>query len=110
MQIASKVFGAKVFAVIGDLAGEEKLKELGAAHVVSYHSEHLAEDILNVNGGPVDSVLDVVGDALFDTSLRVLKKRREVLYLGICRWTADKSGFSDIVFKTYHHVRFGAGD
>ncbi len=74
VQIASKVFGAKVIAVIGDLAGEEKLKELGAAHVVSYHSEHLAEDILNVNGGPVDSVLDVVGDALFDTSLQVLKK------------------------------------
>ncbi len=74
VQIASKVFGAKVIAVIGDLAGEEKLKELGAAHVVSYHSECLAEDILNVNGGPVDSVLDVVGDALFDTSLRVLKK------------------------------------
>jgi NADPH:quinone reductase-like Zn-dependent oxidoreductase len=34
----------------------------------------LAEDILNVNGGPVDSVLDVVGDALFKTSLQVLKK------------------------------------
>ncbi|WP_175991492.1 zinc-binding dehydrogenase [Bacillus sp. Marseille-Q1617] len=74
VQIASNVFGAKVIAVVGDLGGEERLKELGASHVVSYHSEHLEEDILNANGGPVDSVLDVVGDALFDTSLQVLKK------------------------------------
>ncbi|MGR3762939.1 zinc-binding dehydrogenase [Rossellomorea sp. NS-SX7] len=74
VQIASNVFGAKVIAVIGDLDGEERLKELGAAHVVSYRSEHLAEDILQANGGPVDSVLDVVGDALFHTSLQVLKK------------------------------------
>jgi NADPH:quinone reductase-like Zn-dependent oxidoreductase len=74
VQIASNVFGAKVIAVIGDLEGEERLKELGAAHVVSYHSETLGEDILHANGGPVDSVLDVVGDALFNTSLHVLKK------------------------------------
>ncbi|GGF29283.1 alcohol dehydrogenase [Halobacillus andaensis] len=74
VQIASKVFGAKVIAVIGDLDSEERLKELGATHVVSYKSDHLAEEILEANGGPVDSVLDVVGDALFPASLQVLKK------------------------------------
>ncbi|MCP3029489.1 zinc-binding dehydrogenase [Halobacillus sp. A5] len=74
VQIASKVFGAEVIALIGDLESEERLKELGASHVLSYRSEHLAEEILEVNGGPIDSVLDVVGDALFSTSLQVLKK------------------------------------
>ncbi|SDZ77162.1 NADPH:quinone reductase [Thalassobacillus cyri] len=74
VQIASKVFGARVIAIIGDLEGEEKMKELGATHVLSYKSDKLSEEILEVNGSPVDSVLDVVGDALFSTSLQVLKK------------------------------------
>lgn len=74
IQIAANVFGAKVIAVVGDMKDEEKLKELGAAHVVSYRSETLEEDILKAADGPVDSVLDVVGDALFKTSLDVVKK------------------------------------
>ncbi|MGF2616318.1 zinc-binding dehydrogenase [Rossellomorea vietnamensis] len=74
VQIASKVFGAKVIAIVGDLALAEKMKDLGASHVVSYKSADLAQEILEVNGGPIDSVVDVVGDALFSTSLEVLKK------------------------------------
>lgn len=74
VQIASKVFGAKVIAIVGDLSLEPKLKELGATHVLSYKSKKLVEGIIEVSGGKVDSVLDVVGDALFSTSLKVLKK------------------------------------
>ncbi len=74
VQIASRVFGAKVIAIVGDLALEDQLKDLGATHVLSYKSDHLAEEIIEANGGPIDSILDVVGDALFATSLQVLKK------------------------------------
>ena len=74
VQIAANVFGAKVIAIVGDLALEEKMKELGATHVLSYRSERLADEIIEANGGPIDAVLDVVGDALFHTSLQVLKK------------------------------------
>ncbi|AZB41082.1 alcohol dehydrogenase [Bacillus sp. FJAT-42376] len=73
VQIASRVFGATVIAIVGDLALEERMKELGASHVLSYKSGMLAEEIQAVNGGPVDAVLDVVGDPLFSTSLKVLK-------------------------------------
>lgn len=74
VQIASKVFAAKVIAIVGDLALEDELKALGATHVLSYTSDNLKEEILKVNDGPIDSVLDVVGDALFATALQVLKK------------------------------------
>ncbi|WP_270181361.1 zinc-binding dehydrogenase [Alkalihalobacillus sp. CinArs1] len=74
VQIAANVFGANVVAIVGDLELEERMKELGATHVLSYKSETLAQDILHANGGPIDAVLDVVGDALFATSLQVLKK------------------------------------
>jgi len=69
-----------VIALVGDLALTDQLIALGATHVLSYKSDNLADDILAINGGPVDSVLDVVGDALFETSLNVLKKVR-TLYL-----------------------------
>lgn len=74
VQIASKVYGARVIAIVGDLTLEEDIRQLGAAHVLSYRSANLAEEILEINDGQVDAVLDVVGDALFSTSLQVLKK------------------------------------
>lgn len=73
VQIASRVFGAKVIAIVGDLSLEAKLKELGASHVLSYKSKDLVKKIIEANGGAIDAVLDVVGDALFSTSLQVLK-------------------------------------
>lgn len=73
VQIASKVFGAKVIAIVGDMDLEDRMKELGATHVLSYKTHNLANEIVEVHGGPVDSVLDVVGDALFATSISVLK-------------------------------------
>lgn len=74
VQIASRVFGATVIAIVGNLSLAEEMKDLGATHVLSYKSEKLEEEILAANGGPVDTVLDVVGDALFATSMNVLKK------------------------------------
>ncbi|MGX8177860.1 zinc-binding dehydrogenase [Exiguobacterium artemiae] len=73
VQIAARVFGATVIAVVGDLKTEEALKRLGATHVLSYRSEQLADEIIAVNGGPIDAVLDVVGNPLFKTALIVLK-------------------------------------
>lgn len=74
VQIAAKVFGAKVVALVGDLALAERMKALGATHVLSYRSENLAQEILDACNGPVDAILDVVGDALFEQMIAVLKK------------------------------------
>lgn len=73
VQIAAKVFGATVVALVGDLKRAETMKDLGATHVLSYRSEDLEEEILAALGGPCDAVLDVVGDALFTKMIVVLK-------------------------------------
>ncbi|NLB19523.1 MAG: alcohol dehydrogenase catalytic domain-containing protein [Clostridium sp.] len=65
VQIAAKIYGAKVIAIVGNLNLESQMKELGATQVLSYRSKSLVQEILEINGGPVDSVLDVVGDALY---------------------------------------------
>ena len=73
VQMASKVFGATVVALVGDLSLTEEMKALGATHVLSYRSENLEEEILAKLGGPCDAVLDVVGDPLFKKMIAVLK-------------------------------------
>lgn len=103
VQIASKVFGAKVIAIVGDLDLEEKLKELGATHVLSYKSNNLAEEILEVNSGPIDSVLDVVGDALFSTSLQVLKKGGKFCTSGSAGGQKTELDFRTLYLK---HITF----
>jgi NADPH:quinone reductase-like Zn-dependent oxidoreductase len=106
VQIASKVFGAKVIAIVGDLALKERMRELGAAHVFSYKSENLAEEILEVNGGPVDSVLDVVGDALFSISLQVLKNGGKFCISGSAGGQQTELDFRTIYLK--HITLYGS--
>ncbi|SDC23404.1 NADPH:quinone reductase [Pelagirhabdus alkalitolerans] len=106
VQIASKVFGAKVIAIVGDLALEEPLKELGATHVLSYKSQDLAQEIIERNEGPIDSVLDVVGDALFSTSLQVLKKGGKFCTSGSAGGQKTELDFRTLYLK--HITLFGS--
>jgi len=103
VQIASRVFGADVIAVVGDMKMEQELKRLGAKHVVSYRSDQLTEDILAVNSGPVDAVLDVVGDALFKTTLAVLKNGGKFCISGSAGGQQTKLDFRTLYLK---HLTF----
>ncbi|TMU85115.1 zinc-binding dehydrogenase [Bacillus sp. BHET2] len=103
VQIASNVFGSTVIALVGDMHLEDKLKTLGATHVLSYKSDTLVEDILKVNGGPVDSVLDVVGDALFSASLQVLKKGGKFCISGSAGGQKTELDFRTLYLK---HITF----
>ncbi|WP_064094147.1 zinc-binding dehydrogenase [Rossellomorea aquimaris] len=106
VQIASNVFGAKVIAIVGDIGLEDKMKELGATHVLSYRSHNLAEEIVEVNGGPVDSVLDVVGDALFSISLQVLKKGGKFCISGSAGGQKTELDFRTVYLK--HITLYGS--
>ncbi|MGM0846531.1 MAG: zinc-binding dehydrogenase [Bacillota bacterium] len=106
VQIASKVFGAKVIAIVGDLALADKMTELGASHVLSNKSAHLSQEIMEVNGGPVDSVVDVVGDALFSTSLEVLKKGGKFCTSGSAGGQKTELDFRTLYLK--HITLYGA--
>lgn len=106
VQIASKVFGANVIAIVGDIGLEEKMKELGATHVLSYQSKNLADEIIKVNDGPIDSVLDVVGDALFSTSLQVLKKGGKFCTSGSAGGQKTELDFRTLYLK--HITLYGA--
>ncbi|PRO65563.1 zinc-binding dehydrogenase [Alkalicoccus urumqiensis] len=106
VQIASRVFGADVIAVVGDMGLEDRIKELGADAVVSYKSPNLAEDILAAAGGPVDTVLDVVGDALFSISLQALKKGGKYCISGSSGGQKTELDFRQVYLK--HITLYGS--
>lgn len=106
VQIAANVHGANVFAIVGDLKDEAKLRELGADHVFSYRSERLADEILEANGGPVDAVLDVVGDALFATALEVLKNGGKFCISGSAGGQQTQLDFRKLYLK--HVTMYGS--
>ena len=99
VQIASKIHGAKVIALIGDMSLSKQMKNLGATHVLSYKSDRLAEEIIEINGGPVDSVLDVVGDALFKTGIKVLKNGGKFCISGSIGGQTTEVDLRDIYLK-----------
>ncbi|MFQ3544844.1 zinc-binding dehydrogenase [Halobacillus rhizosphaerae] len=106
VQIAANVFGAEVIAIVGDLSLADKMKELGAAHVLSYRSDKLEEEILEAGGGSIDAVLDVVGDALFHTSLQVLKKGGKFCTSGSAGGQQTELDFRTLYLK--HITMFGS--
>jgi len=106
VQIASKIYGAKVIALVGDMSLTKQMKELGAAYVLSYKSDRLAEEIIEINGGPVDSVLDVVGDALYKVVIKVLKKGGKFCIAGSIGGQTTEVDLRDIYLK--HITIFGS--
>jgi len=72
VQIAKRVFGARVVALVGDLKLTDQLHELGADLVVSYREQNWDQQVMQ-KVGPVDAILDVVGDAVFKQGLDLLK-------------------------------------
>lgn len=106
IQIAANVHGANVFAIVGDMKDENKLKALGANRVFSYRSETLADELLEANAGPVDAVLDVVGDALFKTSLDVLKNGGKFCISGSAGGQQTQLDFRKVYLK--HITMYGS--
>lgn len=97
VQIASKVFGADVIASVRDESIRGMMLELGAKDIVSYKSKSLLDDILDLAGGNVDIVIDVVGEALFSTSLAALGKGGRFVTSG-----ASSGPISEIDFRTIY--------
>lgn len=82
IQIA-KLLGANVIAITSKSGKVQKLKDLGADHVIDSSSEDVPERVKEITGGKgVDVVLDYVGPATFDISFNLLKKGGKLLLCG----------------------------
>jgi NADPH:quinone reductase len=82
IQIA-KALGALVLTSAGSDARVERGRQLGAEAGVNYATEHVTEALLRLTDGRgVDMVLDTVGGAIFDATLRALAPGGRVVTVG----------------------------
>ncbi len=78
---------ANIYAVGSRKNCVELAKEYGATHIVNYRNGDIVEQIMALNGGPVDKIIIAGGDVdTFDQAIRLLKpggKIGNVNYLGV---------------------------
>jgi len=72
----AKAIGATVIATVGSQAKADKVRELGADHVILYREQDVAAEVRRVTGGAgVPVVYDSVGKDTFEGTLASLARR-----------------------------------
>jgi NADPH:quinone reductase-like Zn-dependent oxidoreductase len=80
----AKMLGARVVATTSSEAKAEKLRALGADHVVNYRTEaDWARQARDLAGGRVDLVVEVRGADTLDASLRLVRPGGTVALIGV---------------------------
>jgi NADPH:quinone reductase-like Zn-dependent oxidoreductase len=75
--------GARVFATAGSAAKLERARMLGAAAVIDHHRQDVAREILRLtNRRGVDVVIEHVGDATWEKSVRSLARAGRLVTCG----------------------------
>ena len=70
----AKLLGAKVIATAGDEHKAEKARTLGADYVINHYKQKISEEVRKItNKDGVDIVVEHVGPATWDESMRSLK-------------------------------------
>jgi NADPH:quinone reductase-like Zn-dependent oxidoreductase len=78
-----KALGARVFTSAGSDARVERGRQFGADAGVNYATANVTEALLRLTDGRgVDMVLDTVGGAIFDATLRALAPGGRVVTVG----------------------------
>ncbi|WP_066820329.1 quinone oxidoreductase family protein [Sphingomonas mali] len=78
-----KAIGATVIGTVGSSDKAERARRAGADHVIQYREHDIAESVREVTGGAgVEVVLDGVGAATWEASLKSTKRRGLIVSYG----------------------------
>jgi len=79
----AKTFSVTIITTAGSETKMAFARELGADHVINYKSENVSDRVLAITAGSgVDLVIEHVGKASWEHSLRVLKKGGKIVTCG----------------------------
>lgn len=97
IQVA-KALGAEVIAETSSKWKAEQLSKIGADHVVEM-SDHFAKDVKAITGDGVHMVLETVGLATFDQSIRSLRTAGKIIVIGNLRPEPVDLPLGNIILK-----------
>lgn len=99
LQIA-KLCGAKVVATSSDDAKLSRAKDLGADFTIHYRRQEVAKEIRDLTAKRgVDVVVDYIGEATWETSLRCLRRGGRLVTCGATSGFAPKEDLRHIFFR-----------
>ena len=76
------MFHARVITAAGDDRKMQRARELGADHVINHYQQKISVEVRNITRGEgVDIVVEHVGPATWDESVRSLEARRHASHL-----------------------------
>jgi NADPH:quinone reductase-like Zn-dependent oxidoreductase len=81
VQLARMVGASQILATTGSPAKAERLRELGADHVIDYHDDEAPARVQALTGGGVDLVIDFVGGEMFVMGLKCLSMGGTIVLL-----------------------------
>ncbi|OGQ78001.1 MAG: hypothetical protein A2289_21310 [Deltaproteobacteria bacterium RIFOXYA12_FULL_58_15] len=100
IQIA-KLWGAEVITTVGSTEKEVKARELGAQHVLNYSNTDVSRKIKDITSGRgVDVVIDHVGAATWEASLRSLAWHGRFVTCGATVGTEVHLNLRHLFFKS----------
>ena len=103
--------GARVIATVGSAAKAEVLKREGVSAVVDYGTENIRDRVKELTDGRgVDVVLDPVGGAPFDASVRSLAPGGRLLVVGFTSGTVGSAPSNIVLIKEISVIGIRAGE
>lgn len=80
----ARIFGARVFATVGNNAKRQLAEDLGAERAVNYQEENFLDVIKPLTDGRgVDLILDMVGGSYLEDNLRLLATEGRIVLIGV---------------------------
>ncbi|KAN0042718.1 hypothetical protein ACTA71_012641 [Dictyostelium dimigraforme] len=97
----SNSLGAKTIVLTSSQEKEEKVKQLGATHVINYRKyPDWQNNVMELtNGKGVDHVVDVVGGDYFNKAIRVSKPQGHIYSIGFLKNSKVDLNIYDLIYK-----------
>jgi NADPH:quinone reductase-like Zn-dependent oxidoreductase len=95
-----KAIGARVIATTSSEAKAERLRELGADHVIDYvATPEWAQEVLEVTDGGADRVVEVGGPGTMPESLKAVVPGGEIAFVGLLSPSGDGLNLVDLFLR-----------
>jgi putative PIG3 family NAD(P)H quinone oxidoreductase len=95
-----RVFGAEVYATVGDTEKRRLCLKLGARHAILYKNESFVEVVREATAGRgVDVILDIVGGGYLESNLTALATDGRLVVIGVLGGTRDNLDLRQMLTK-----------
>ncbi len=101
----AKAFGAEVFTTVGSEEKANKVRQLGADHVINYREDDFVKAFLTVTeGAGIDVILDMVGGSYVEKNWKVAAVEGRICQIATLGGVSESANFARLMMKRLTHT------